>query len=258
MTLTVGILVAPGIPLAGETDSVFHPGDEVALNAICGGGRSGRSWALHPPDPGVSDSTGETMETIIPTVNRTDIVNVTPGSIIPCVRVKVATDARGTTAYEVAVDAADVNRGFAITDIHTGGPLVLCSAPRTVDEGARGATAAAAGTGGSANKGFSPGHEVALNALSGDGRSGRSWELQPAGDGVPEAMVETLMPVASRTDIVRIMPSAIIPCVRVTVATDGFGTTAYELAVDTDNVNRDFTIMDIHTGEPLKFCPADR
>jgi hypothetical protein len=246
-----------GAALEGGDDPVFSPGDEVAMNAICGGGRSGRSWSLFPPDPERTEVSGAMAETIVPVIGRTDIVSIGPGDIIPCVRVTVSTDARGTTAYAIEVDAAEVNAGFAISDIHTGEPLELCAAgPAAADPAASPAAAVAASSG--AEKIFSPGHEAALNALSGDGRSGRSWALLPSGDGVSVTMEERIAPAVNRIDIVRVMPGGIIPCVRVTVATDALGSPSFDLAVDAANVNGGFMITDIHSGERLRFCSRVR
>lgn len=251
LALTLAI-VAAASSLAEGQGQVFSPGEEVALNAICGMGRSGRTWILQPPAPSASGNPGAMWETVVPALGRTDVVSVMPGAIIPCVRVTVATDLRGLTTYELAVDAANVNAQFFLTDIHTGRVLELC--PTGTPTGGGGASGAGPGAlAAGKSGGFRPGHATALNALCADGRSGRSWQLAPASAGPSAAMVETIVPASGRTDVVSIMPGAIVPCVRVSVASDAAGTT-YALAVDADNVNATFTISDIHTGAPLAFC----
>ncbi|MDZ4804940.1 MAG: hypothetical protein SGI90_08790 [Candidatus Eisenbacteria bacterium] len=231
----------------------FASGHDDALNSITGQGRSGRSWVLELPGPDQDEASAVMTETIVPAVGRTDIVNIMPSAIVPCVRVIVATDALGNTVYDLAVDAANVNRDFLITDIHTGEPLRFCSgalAARPADD------LSAPGSHSKKSGDFNQGHETALNALCGSGRSGRTWSLTD--DSGREAMAETVMPALDRTEVVRIMPGAIIPCVRVRVSTDGLGTTTWELAVDAENVNRDFLITDIHTGGALTLCPVRR
>src|SRR6186713_2979720 len=103
------------------------------------------------------------------------------------------------------------------------------------------------------------GHVSALNQVCAQGRSGRSWVLES-----PEinartvgSLVESVVPSTGRTDIVGFLPMGIVPCVRVSVATDVQGRSTWDLAVDTDNVNRGFELTDINTGEPLQFCPDD-
>jgi len=247
--LLAGTFVALGTTTARaeDSESIFAPGHESALNQICGQGRSGRSWTLLPTEADAR-TVGGMEETVVPSPGRTDIIRIMPMAIIPCVRVIVATDQLGRTTYDLDVDVANVNRDFVLTDIHTGEPLQFCpdrpTAPRP-DLSARGAAA------GSSDR-YNRGHELALNTLCGEGRSGRTWTLGTQG------MTETIVPAIGRTDVVGIMPMAIIPCVRVVVATDELGQTRYELAIDVENVNRGFRISDIHTGESLHLCSSIR
>jgi hypothetical protein len=245
--MTTFCLASGATTWAAESESVFAPGHESALNQICGQGRSGRSWDLVAPEA-EARTVESLVETVVPSPGRTDIIRIMPMAIIPCIRVIVATDAAGITTWDLAVDAENVNRDFVLTDIHTGEPLQFCPARPTAPR--PGLEARAAGAGSSDR--FSRGHQVALNTLCGEGRSGRTWTLGT------DAMTETIVPATGRTDVVSIMPMAIIPCVRVSVATDELGQTRYDMAVDAENVNRGFRITDIHTGESLRLCPTVR
>lgn len=250
--ILAGAFLCVGTTAFGENlDATFSPGHESALNSICGDGRSGRSWRLVEADAEARGAAASMEETVVPAVGRTDIVNVMPMAIIPCIRVIVATDERGVSSYAMSVDVDNVNRDFTISDIHTGEPLQFCpAAPRApgVDVEPAAASAAAANSA----RQFTRGHETALNTLCDEGRSGRRWTL---GNG---AMTETIIPMLGRTDVVRFMPMAIVPCVRVIVATDEVGRTRYDLAVDAENVNRDFRLTDIHTGEAIVLCGSIR
>ncbi len=242
--LTLLALAGPAFSSGG--DRVFAPGHDDALNALCGQGRTGRTWTLDSAEPAGAGTPGAMTETVVPAAGRTDIVRIMPGAIIPCILVIVATDARGITLYDLAVDAANVNRDFVITDIHTGDVLSFC--PRVRSDGVAMRSFAADASPGGINRG----HVTGLNAITGNGRSGRSWTLDGTG------LSETIVPALGRTDVVRIMPGAIVPCVRVRVATDDGGHTRYELAVDAENVNREFRITDIHSGDWLQLCGAAR
>lgn len=247
--ILVGVVMTVGSGAhAEQSNATFSPGHESALNNICGEGRSGRSWRLVEADTEGRQAAVGMEETVVPAIGRTDIVHVMPMAIIPCIRVVVATDERGTTRYELAVDVDNVNRDFNISDIHTGEPLQFCAASPRAPGADLEPAAAAAGPA----RGFTRGHETALNTLCDEGRSGRRWNL---GNG---AMTETIVPMTGRTDIVRIMPMAIVPCVRVVVATDEAGRARYDLAVDAANVNRDFRMTDIHTGESIVLCGSIR